>query len=180
MRLFVAVYPPPERVRELFAALEGVELPPHRLTSPEQAHMTLQFIGDRRERELDDVIESVERSAAGIEAFEVTPRTLISLPAQGAARLVAIETDTPPGLMEIQRRLAHRLADPKRRSRGKFRPHVTLCRFEREERMEAISRPVDVGSFSVGEIKLMKSLLRPSGPVHGTVHTVRLNEGAQR
>ena len=174
MRLFVALYPPVEVAAAMLASIEGLDLPKHRVPPLEQVHMTLQFIGDRHERELDDVIESVERSAAGLGAFELTPRMLVSLPERGAGRLVAVQTDEPAALMEIQRRLAHRLADPKRRGRERFLPHMTVCRFAAETRMERINQPVNMEAFAVGEIKLMKSVLRPSGAAHALVHTVRV------
>ncbi len=154
--------------------LDGTALPEHRATPVELVHMTLQFIGDRHERELDDVIESMERSAAGIGGFTLTPRAIVSLPERGPARLAALETDAPGGLMEIQRRLAHRLADPSRRSRGGFLPHLTLCRFTKEERMERIEKVVEMDPFAVGEIRLMRSVLRPGGAEHRVVHGVKL------
>jgi RNA 2',3'-cyclic 3'-phosphodiesterase len=180
MRLFVAVYPPPGDAMGMLALLEGMDLPKHRVTPVEQVHMTLQFIGDRHERELDEVIESVERSAAGIGAFQLTPRAIVSLPERGSARLLAVETDAPAGLMEIQRRLAHRLADPTRRSRGSFLPHMTACRFADETRMPRLNRPVELGAFEVNEIRLIKSVLRPGGALHAPVHGVRLDAGAGR
>jgi 2'-5' RNA ligase len=176
LRLFVAAYPPRGVAAAMLDLLAGLHLPRNRPTPVEQLHMTLQFIGDRHEREVAEVIESVERSAAGIDAFRLTPRSLISLPERGPARLVALETDAPPGLTEIQRRLAHRLSDPARRGKGRFTPHLTLCRFAHEERMERLERAASLDAFGVTEIRLMCSVLRPGGAEHRLIHAAALAE----
>jgi 2'-5' RNA ligase len=165
-RLFVGVYPPPLAAAELLRLLDRLDLPPHRATRPDQLHLTLLFIGDRHERDLDEVAESVARSVAGIDPFQLTPTRLVTLPERGAARLVAVETDAPPGLLEIQRRLAHRLADPSRRGHGRFTPHLTLCRFAHEQRMERLDRPIAAAPFAVGDVRLMRSVLLPAGAEH--------------
>lgn len=169
MRLFVAVYPPVESARGIVELLRGVELPEHRLVPPEQVHMTLQFIGDTDERQLAEVMESVERAAAGVEAFSLRPRELMCLPESGDARLVAIETDAPAGLLEIQRRLAAKLArNP--RDRQRFLPHMTVCRFRNGARVWRVERrAVEVEPFAVREIRLMESVLRPGGAEHREV-----------
>lgn len=71
LRLFIAIYPPKEIARELLEWLGAFDLPPHRLTPIDQVHLTLQFIGDVTPGRLKETIESVERSAAGLDAFEM-------------------------------------------------------------------------------------------------------------
>ena len=110
LRLFVAIYPPPELSQQLIETVKQMDLPAHRLTPEAQVHMTVQFIGDTPARELDATVESVMRAASGLTAFDLTPMELIALPERGPARLIAAQTDSPPQLMELQRRLASRLA----------------------------------------------------------------------
>ncbi len=174
LRLFVAVYPPLEVARALLAALARVELPAHRLVPVEQIHLTVHFIGTTAPRELAETAESVHRAAAGLGAFELRPLRLLGLP-QRMARLVAAETDRPPALMEMQRRLAGRLA---RNARGKpgdrFSPHLTLCRFKRPARAAIPDAELDVAAFPVDRVDLMKSTLDSSGARHAVVESVAL------
>jgi 2'-5' RNA ligase len=175
LRLFVAVYPPLEMALVLLERAARLDLPGHRLTPPEQVHMTLQFIGDTPAAELDATRESVARSAAGLRAFSLRSMKLITLPERGPARLVAAETDAPPTLLELQRRLAHRLADTTRsRSRHGFRPHITLCRFESPTRLNALHESLQVDAFDVSAICLMRSTLRPDGAQHHLVEAFDL------
>jgi 2'-5' RNA ligase len=174
MRLFVAAYPPVESARALLELLRGLELPEHRLVPAEQVHMTLHFVGDTDKRQLDEVMESVERAAAGVKAFDLTPRELMCLPERGEARLVAVETDAPAGLLEIQRRLAAKLARPAR-DRQNFLPHLTVCRFANGAKVWRVERrAVEMEPFAVREIRLMESVLRPGGAEHREVGRVGL------
>lgn len=173
-RLFVAVYPPVETARRLLDLVKELPAlndgPKFRLTPDRQVHLTLQFIGDRSSHELDEVTESVERSAAGLEAFELEPLKLITLPERGHARLVACETTAPGVLMEIHRRLAHRLArNPRERCGDRFYPHLTLARFGTPAKLrfdEPIGDGAGIGSFRVDAVSLMRSILKPSGAEH--------------
>ncbi|MBX3403404.1 MAG: RNA 2',3'-cyclic phosphodiesterase [Phycisphaeraceae bacterium] len=168
MRLFVAAYPPPESAAAMLDLLRDIHLPERRAVAPEQVHMTLQFIGDTDERQLDHVTQSVERATSGIESFELTPKELLCLPERGDPRLVALTTDAPPGLLEIQRRLAARLARTPRDRQG-FLPHITLCRFRPVASVWRVRREAVLPAFPVRAIHLMESILRPEGAKHREV-----------
>jgi RNA 2',3'-cyclic 3'-phosphodiesterase len=122
--------------RLLLAQVERLALPPEtRLTPAEQVHMTLQFIGDTPASEMEATMESVRRAAAVLPAFTLNLRRLMRLPERGPARLIAAETDAPPALLELQRRLASRLArNVRARAGDRFTPHMTLCRFAAPQR----------------------------------------------
>jgi 2'-5' RNA ligase len=171
LRLFVAIYPPPQIAAALLEAIRGLDLPPHRPVPPEQVHMTLQFIGDTAPEELDAVVESVGRAGGGLGPFSLQPQRLVRLPERGPARLVAAESDGPATLLELQRRLALRLAHGGARQRpGEgFRPHLTLCRFRSPRAMRPLDHPLHVGCFAVERFVLMRSTLRPSGAEHEEV-----------
>ncbi len=170
LRLFVAVYPPPEIARALLGTLGGLQLPPHRLVRSDQVHLTLHFIGDTLVTGLEAAIETVQRAAGGLPPFELVPRRVISLPQRGRARLVAAETDSPPTLIELQRRLATRRArQPRRTPSDRFRPHLTLCRFKAPAVIRAVDLSIAVPSFAVPRIVLMRSTLASGGAQHDEV-----------
>ena len=175
LRLFVALYPTHEAARGMLKAMEKLQLPPHRATPREQIHMTLQFIGDTPQNDLESTKESIERSAAGLGAFGLSAHRLISLPEGRVARLVAAETDAPPAMMEMQRRLAHRLARSVRERAGdRFRPHLTLCRFKRPTAMPPIDQALGPLRFNIDRIVLMRSTLDPQGAKHHEVASFAL------
>lgn len=171
IRLFVAAYPPPEARAAYAAALKSIDAgAPYRATPNDQVHMTLQFIGAVPQKQLDDIIESVNRSAAGVPAFTLTPQKLVCFPERGTPRLIALETDTTPGLKEVRRRLVQRLVrEPRREDPERFRPHLTLCRFTGTGRPSRIDEPAALPAFRVDALVLFQSTLKPTGAVYTEV-----------
>ncbi len=172
-RLFVALYPPLEVVRAMLSELRGLNLPRHRVTPEAQVHLTLFFVGDTDPRQVGILIESVRRSVSGIGPIELRPMRLVTLPERGAARLVAMESDAPSNLVELQRRLAQRLSRRGVRGGGEFLPHLTLCRYA-VAGGETISRPVEMATFRVSEVSVVESVLRATGAEHRVVDRVGL------
>lgn len=168
LRLFAGIYPSPEFAASALSLLEDLnDLPPHRASPPGQIHLTTQFIGETDPRQIEAIRESVARSASGLGAFSITAERLITLPERGPARLVAIETDAPPPLIELHRRLAARLArNPRKNASDRFVPHLTVCRFRAPTTGVRLDRPAPLGGFEVREVRLMRSILRPEGAEH--------------
>lgn len=175
LRLFLAAYPSANVASQWLDALDKAQLPPCRITPLEQIHLTLLFIGDTPARQLETVSESIERACSGIGPFHLTPQNFIALPDEKPdepARLIAIECDAPPLLLELQRRLAARLAGKPRTKQGKpFRPHFTLCRFRPPVVLEqGLSNiPLAKQPIAVNTIHLMRSTLKPTGAQHDQV-----------
>ncbi|MCK6476404.1 MAG: RNA 2',3'-cyclic phosphodiesterase [Phycisphaerales bacterium] len=180
LRLFVAIYPPPDLAKQLIDALPALDLPDHRPSPVEQVHLTLHFIGDIDARQLEDVRESVRRAAAGLPKFELVPQRLMTLPQHGPVRLVACETDLPPVLAELHQRLVRRLArNP--RDHQRFAPHMTLCRFKTPTVRPGVDHALDSENFppfGIESLRLMRSKLLTSGAQHEVVMTADLVETA--
>jgi 2'-5' RNA ligase len=98
---------------------------------------------------------------------------LVRLPERGHARLIAAEADQPAALMEMQRRLAHRLArNPREKAGERFLPHFTLARFTCPTRFDIKDEdaPLSCEPFTVHSVFLMKSALTPEGARHDVVN----------
>lgn len=177
-RYFLALKPPIEAVRHLLdRATIDVEAAPGlwRLAAEGQVHLTLHFIGSVEPRRMDRVIESIERSAAGLHAFDLRVDRRGTLPDEGPPRVLAAFTDAPPDMMEIQRRAFHRLASREQRARGnRFRSHITLARTSDPDAQSPSESAIEPVLFEVSEIHLIRSDLRASGPLHTPVHSVGL------
>lgn len=177
LRLFVAVYPPRASAESWLSRLRQSSLPPHRPTPLEQVHLTLQFVGDTPVRDLDRTIDSVQRATSGLAPFVLQGQHLITLPERGRKRLIALETDAPSTLLELQRRLALRLATkPRKNPADRFRPHFTLCRFRSPASMKAMDVAVTDEPFNVASIVVMRSTLAPTGATHHEVASFSLDE----
>jgi len=168
--MFVAVYPPREMAAAWLRHIKNLDLPPHRTTPVEQVHMTVQFVGDTPAKQLEQMIESCRRAAKGLTRFALSAERLITLPERGRSRLIAVETDAHPTLLELKRRLAIRLASKPRDNPAKrFRPHMTICRFRTPTRLRDFDNTLPAETFDVDELVLMKSTLSPHGATHEPV-----------
>ncbi|RLM68221.1 RNA 2',3'-cyclic phosphodiesterase [Halorubrum sp. Atlit-8R] len=156
---------------------------------PEQAHVTLKFLGEIGGRDdggdppLDDVIAAGERAVdrAGVAPFEaevaglgVFPnREYVSVAWAGVER----GGDALAALHEALEAEATALeVDP---ADHDFTPHVTLARVETAAGADAVRDALDadgpaIGSFSVGEIRLVESRLTASGPEYRIVRDFEL------
>ncbi|HEY0696178.1 MAG TPA: RNA 2',3'-cyclic phosphodiesterase [Micromonospora sp.] len=139
MRLFVAVYPPPEVVADLVAqvgrlrigetAASGVNV---RLTAPEVLHLTLAFLGDVDESRVSDVRTALGRAAAGT-ADSPAPRIRLGGGGSfGRGRFTVLWAGIR-GDTEALHRLSRAIRRELRRRRlpydGKpWRPHLTIGR----------------------------------------------------
>lgn len=176
-RLFVAIYPPADAAEAMLNELDRQPLPPARKTPPAQVHLTLVFLGDRDERNLRAITESIERSASGIGAFRLRSQRLATVPTPeqgGPVRLIAAGCDAPAQLLELQRRLAVRLALPGSRT-DRFWPHITLARFQPGAAPGPVDRPMELEPFDVERVQLVESRLSPAGVSHEIIRTVPLS-----
>lgn len=173
VRVFIAAYPTPALVDRLAASARALPLPKHRVTSPDQVHLTLLFVGDVDPRDLDETVTSVERAAAGVGPFTLTLDRLATLPERGPARLVAAFAPPVDPLTELQGRLAQRLAR-RGRKRERFTPHLTLLRFRPPVEGFAVDEPLEPMEFPIETIAVMRSILKPGGAEHREVRAIRL------
>ncbi|MBS0189356.1 MAG: RNA 2',3'-cyclic phosphodiesterase [Planctomycetes bacterium] len=164
LRLFVAAYPPVEAAQRWLRAAAAILPPSVRAAPPEQVHVTLVFLGDRDERELPDIRESIARSVTGFSPVACQADRLSMLPERGPPRLLAAMLSVDPGLLEIQRRLAQRLATDRSR-KERFLPHATLARFAGRQVERTDQRLVDE-PFRIQELRLMRSRLLAGGAEH--------------
>ncbi|MCY4665631.1 MAG: RNA 2',3'-cyclic phosphodiesterase [Acidimicrobiaceae bacterium] len=147
-RLFVAVWPPDEVLRELAGmprpAIDGL-----RWTRPERLHITLRFLGQCDEAETVAALAAADLPAAratlGPRAKRLG-RGVLMIPAQGLENLAsAVETAIA--------RLGLPPAD------HPFTGHLTVARFKRKP--PPGYRPALEASFPVHEIALVRT--EPSG-----------------
>jgi len=188
MRAFFAVdlpdalAPAVAEAQALFADSPGVNP-----VDPEQAHVTLKFLGEVDESDgddardaptVEDVISAGERAVdrAGVDPFHCEVAGLGVFPDRecvsvawagvgaGAAELTALHEALEAEATALG-------VDPADHA---FTPHVTLARVENATGADAVRDALDaeapeVGTFGVDEVRLVKSTLTASGPEYEVV-----------
>jgi 2'-5' RNA ligase len=178
MRLFVSVdldglTEEFRAVQDRFADAGGLNF-----TDPDQAHITLKFLGDTDEDRRPELEEELARA---VEESGVTPFTahiggLGVFPHLGYISVVWV------GVREGSEQLTqlHETIEDRTTAMGfdpedhEFTPHATLARMDHAEGKELVqevveSRDPDVGRLHVEEVRLKESTLTPDGPEYTTV-----------
>jgi 2'-5' RNA ligase len=184
-RLFVALELPDD-VRKGLTAWQRTELEPIpvlRPVAPEALHVTLAFLGNRPERDIQrigSILDEIDRPAPELR-FLPDP---VGRP-QGRPRLFAIEAESP-GAVELQAEVSDaleqaRLYEPEKRD---FWPHVTVARTRRERSGSNKPAKVDVRPRALPEelerpfasvrIRLYRSHLRPQGAQYEPLSSIDL------
>ncbi|WP_115865305.1 RNA 2',3'-cyclic phosphodiesterase [Halorussus litoreus] len=184
MRLFVSVDLPDEfaaqieQVQDHFADAPGLDF-----TDPEQAHVTLKFLGDVNQGELPRVKNAVRRavSDAGVEPFEATFEGLGVFPDISYIKVLWLGVsdggEELTSLHEAIEREVTRLGFDS--EEHEFTPHVTLARMDHAGGKELVQDTVEerdptVGTAEVTEVRLTESVLTEAGPDYSTVESFEL------
>lgn len=170
MRAFVAI-DLPEPVKDALMDVQEA-LPAGRLAEPDQMHLTLAFLGERPDAEVEAAHQTLETVASP--PFELRLAGLGTFGARAPSVLWAGVRDPAPLQALRSRVLAalHGAGLPLERRR--FRPHVTLARFPPGEALDAarLARFLQAFEafpsppFEVRDFALWRSTLRRAGAIH--------------
>jgi 2'-5' RNA ligase len=184
MRLFVAIDLPDDLAADVAAAQDRFgDAPGLRCTDPEQAHITLWFLGDVADDRLDAVEGAVVDAVAdaGVTPFELVVGGFGVFPSLDYISVVW--TGVRKGVSALTR--LHDALDAELTPLGfeaddhAFTPHVTLARMDDARGKGMVQRVVreedpTVGSFRVDDVRLKRSELTADGPVYSTVRSMSL------
>jgi 2'-5' RNA ligase len=171
MRLFVAVWPPPEVV-DVVARLERPSVDGVRWTSPSQWHVTLRFLGEVPDESVDAVASWLTASCAPLTRVEARlgaatgrfGRGVLHVPVDGLAPWASAVAGPVAGVGA---------AAPQ----GPFVGHLTLARARRTSVASLAGAPVPDGprTWLATGISLVQSRLRAGGAKYSDVVELRLD-----
>jgi len=176
MRLFIAIDLPHE-AREAIAAEQAriaaaLDGPTLRWVKPEQAHLTLVFLGHVGSERVTSVVDAVAADV-DLAPFEMILGGAGVFPPRGAPRVLWIGTAAGAAeLIALQRRLSARVAAlGVELDERPFHPHLTIGRWRASRpsdraRAVAAARPGPIARVPVRHATLYESKLSPSGPAY--------------
>lgn len=199
MRLFAAITLGPELQKVLGAAVrklqdalrERRDYSAVRWVPPDKIHLTLKFLGQVDEGRIPEVIAALEESSSGITQFKLTVHGLGCFPNARRPTVIWAGLASQVSLAaELVKRLEDsfdRLGFP--RETRPFSPHLTLGRVRREvghADRAAVGAIVEAfpaqryGAIAADAIHLIKSDLKPGGPVYTTLRSIALYDPVPR
>lgn len=183
-RLFVAL-DLPDGLADEFATLraDAPDAPSLSFTDPTDAHVTVKFLGDTPEDELDELIDALEHAVDDADAgpFPVEVGGLGAFPNEEYIRVVWIGVREGAG--ELTR--LHEAVERETTALGfepeehEFTPHLTVARMSDAREKDAVQRFLregdpDVGRFEATELRLKASELSSEGATYRTVARLEL------
>jgi len=150
---------------------------PVRWTVPENFHVTLNFLGDTDEDELERVLNTVQQVSASF-----TPMQLRVKEIKAVKYMIWAVVQPTKELELLHRKLSDELsaAGLGRRQHQSFRPHISLARTGKENTFSHLDfRPTQVNNvaFEVTHAVVFESILKPGGPQYISIDAFEfLNE----
>lgn len=156
--------------QELKSRIKGI-----RWVKPELLHITLKFLGEIKEEDIDFLEKLLSELGNSTNSFNLSFSSLGAFPRQGDPRVIWIGVEEGAGeLYALARKidqlfLAHRILN--KPDKTKFKPHLTLGRRNKHEELYLLDRVFEErwvcnNTMNVKEFYLMQSTLYPSGPIY--------------
>jgi RNA 2',3'-cyclic 3'-phosphodiesterase len=177
-RTFVAL-PVPSALGEKLTRLQSLlapKVPNARWSSSHPFHMTLAFLGDVPDNELNTVCNAVAEASLPFSCFELRLEGVGAFPNPMRPRVLwsGLTTVDLTPLFDLQKTIAKRVTDAGYRPDDqRFTPHVTLGRIRSHRRdqvaldLTSILQPYvtwSAGTFVAHEVITFASTLTPEGP----------------
>jgi 2'-5' RNA ligase len=188
IRTFIAIELSPEikqALERIQSRLKAKSRASAKWVEPESIHLTLKFLGNIDTEKVSEIIDLLEKAVSGTGALDLEVGGVGVFPNPGRVRVVWVGLGGDiERLSRLQKQVESSL-EPLGftvEARG-FSPHLTLARVrddatpaERQElgRLIGETKPESAGALRVNAIKLIKSQLRPTGPIYTTLASIEL------
>ena len=183
MRLFIAIPVEPSIKKRMIELQDQIDTSSAKVrwSTMDQLHLTLKFLGDVSESDVDSIITIMERSVTGIKPFDLMIGGVGCFHSRNAVRTIWVGgTEKSGSLLLATKALESRLAEIgfKKEIRT-FSVHFTIGRVKYDNTRGILRRNIEATHFenisqTVNSIVLYKSDLCPDGAKYTSVHNIKL------
>ena len=159
-----------------------------RWVQPQGIHLTLKFLGDTPQGQVDEIQRALARAAAAVEPFAISAGGVGCFPNTRQPRVVWVGLEEATGaLLRLRNAVESEVAPlgfpTEKRA---FQAHLTLGRVQRDASTAEVRRVGQVvaatttgrlGEMAVAAVSTIKSDLRPTGAVYTTLFEATLGRG---
>jgi 2'-5' RNA ligase len=177
MRSFVAINLPEKLRVSLSTTASGfAKIRPLRPVKPDNIHLTLKFLGEVNEASIESIKQALSSASRGHDGFSLNVRSIGAFPDLRRPSVIWAGLDESRELLNLWSDIEKHLADigfaPEP---GGFSPHLTIGRVKDAKLSAGIAdiilplKDSFFGSIDVAVFSLMKSILKPEGPVYSVL-----------
>jgi len=141
---------------------------------PQSIHLTLKFLGNIEESQIEAIAEKIHRAATGYKPWSIPVKNLGGFPSLANPRVVWVGIEDAGGqTVALQQQLENELSAlgfPQEKRR--FSPHLTLGRVRSSRAKKELvqylveERERAFGTIQVDRVVLFRSDLQPSGAIY--------------
>jgi 2'-5' RNA ligase len=183
IRTFVAVFPPSEVREALFQAARNLPTSGNfRLVGQEKIHLTLKFLGDVAEDDLDNVKRALQPIRERHDPFEVSTSAFGAFPSDRKARILWADVDTGSERLRAVAEDVENLLAPAgfERETRPYVPHLTLGRARtRRTELDTSETSPPALRFTVSAVDLVKSAPSNNGVNYSILATYPFSSSQQ-
>jgi len=152
-----------------------------KLVEPENIHITLKFLGDTEEAQINEIEEIMKKSIKEIDPFKIKFKNVGVFPNERYIKVIWIGIKNGEQIQIIAEKINKVISKLGfERDKRKFSPHLTIARVKSAKNKEKILqliqkyRDLEFADIKIESIKLKKSELTAKGPIYTTLKEVSL------
>ena len=182
MRVFIAVELSGEQKNKLYELQQAIKNAgmEANVVAKENIHITLKFLGEIGENDLEIVKNSLKEALEGVKSFQVSIKGVGAFPSMARPRVIwaGIE-DGRDELIELAGRIDEKVV-VREFDKTPFSPHITVARLKSERHVAALEgikrnfEEFEFGKTFVSEVKIRESRLSSGGPSYSDLYKAAL------
>ncbi len=177
MRLFIAALMPDyiqyklaNYIHSLRNNIDGVKW-----ERSQKLHVTLKFLGDVKEPDLNEISNLVEKVVEPYSPFKMSISDFGSFPSLQNPRVLYVGLSKNKELSKFQNKLDDGLSQIGfEKEERKFVPHITIGRVKQRMSIKDVPR-ISKAAFDINQIGIIKSELKPEGSLYTPLKLFTLN-----
>jgi 2'-5' RNA ligase len=176
MRAFIAVEIQDDKILDTIAKIQSEFKIKATAVNKKNMHFTLLFLGEITDESAEDVKKAL--SSISFKPIEVKFTHVGAFPNSRSPRIIWIGVDDTSSaqLVELASQVEKKLGPLGFRSDKSFKAHLTIFRVK--NRIDDITKTIerfkkiDLGKYTMTELKFKQSILTPSGPIYSDLQVV--------
>ncbi len=178
MRLFIAALIPEEIRKQLLNYINSLksDIDGVKWEKSDKLHITLNFLGDIQESNLDNITNLLSRLVERFSPFKFEISEFGGFPNLNNPKVLYLGLSGNREFSKFQKKLDQGLSELGfEKEYHRLIPHITLGRIKKKINMKS-SLVITQSSFEIVEIGLIRSKLRPKGSVYTPVKIYKLEK----
>ena len=176
MRIFIAIKVPDSIKEEISKLQKNLDIQNIRWVASQNIHLTLKFLGEIPEKQIEAIIEAIKSSTQKSKPFNISFKEVGGFPNLKRPRILWVGIkEGKDKLIELIQNLSKEFSSIGFEAEShKSVPHLTIGRIKKVKSLELRVKDFESPLFLAERIYLIKSELTSQGPIYTNIKEFRL------